>query len=532
MPKVALILSGAVSLGSFEAGAVTELLYVLRELCKSGRKVVLDVITGASAGSMTAALVARAVMNDPEHRRFLHDAWVKEIDIRRLVEDIPDNALLSKRPILEIAQKFLQVRPGEVASPAPFAPETLWMSFTLSNMNGVDYVLNPRDAKMFTSTFFADRRVFELTRDRASDNEYWRMITAAAVASGNFPMAFHPARVFVQEAMYEGRAPGRLPEEFTFVDGGYFNNEPIREAVQLAHEADGQKLDAERVFILVDANLNKSSADPSFGEAAPLLATVKRLFGILRGEAAANDWLRARRLNSQIAWRDTLLDNLIEIVRGNRLTDPEAFLAQLRGAAAEIVEEKRALFPGRYAATYLDESLARTETELGEKLQELSAYQREVVGLMTFVLNSIAGLDKKAALDLHVICTEPEETAGDRAHAFGGFFEQAWREHDFRIGRRRARELLPRILQYDPAVVPPEPGVEYENPRDLSGVTMKDADRGTREALRDSMVRKAKAVIRAHVAGPKWLRWATGPLASWFGGRMIQGKISNFLELD
>ena len=67
MKKVALIIAGAVSLGSYEAGALTELLYALDKLNKksneegNGNAYELDVITGASAGSLTAAMVARII---------------------------------------------------------------------------------------------------------------------------------------------------------------------------------------------------------------------------------------------------------------------------------------------------------------------------------------------------------------------------------------------------------------------------------------------------------------------------------------
>ena len=57
--KISLIMTGAVSLGSFQAGAITELLYALiYDFTKNDREYELDVITGASAGAMTAGLVA------------------------------------------------------------------------------------------------------------------------------------------------------------------------------------------------------------------------------------------------------------------------------------------------------------------------------------------------------------------------------------------------------------------------------------------------------------------------------------------
>ena len=63
MPKrIAITIAGAVSLGSYEAGVTYELLEALRihnqscdEANTPDRKIYVDVITGASAGGMTAA---------------------------------------------------------------------------------------------------------------------------------------------------------------------------------------------------------------------------------------------------------------------------------------------------------------------------------------------------------------------------------------------------------------------------------------------------------------------------------------------
>ena len=72
MPNIALVLSGAVSLGSWEAGVLDELLGQLDRLNRDRETqdhFKIDVITGASAGALTAAMVGRAVMLDPDAQR-------------------------------------------------------------------------------------------------------------------------------------------------------------------------------------------------------------------------------------------------------------------------------------------------------------------------------------------------------------------------------------------------------------------------------------------------------------------------------
>jgi predicted acylesterase/phospholipase RssA len=88
----------AVSLGSFEAGVLTELLWAL-EHPPDGLEFELDVISGASAGAMTAGLVANMVMNDYSNRESLYKAWVEMVRIENLLADAPKNALLSTAPV-------------------------------------------------------------------------------------------------------------------------------------------------------------------------------------------------------------------------------------------------------------------------------------------------------------------------------------------------------------------------------------------------------------------------------------------------
>lgn len=72
-------MTGAVSLGSFEAGALTGLLWALEQHFKDAKKYELDVITGAPAGAMVAGLVANLMMNDSSRRANLYKAWVEMV---------------------------------------------------------------------------------------------------------------------------------------------------------------------------------------------------------------------------------------------------------------------------------------------------------------------------------------------------------------------------------------------------------------------------------------------------------------------
>lgn len=94
----------------------------------------------------------------------------------------------------------------------------------------------------------------------------WAKIAATAIASGAFPVAFEP--VVLMRSCYEfgnlwpkdlpkgtKKDPGEHP--FTYVDGGFLNNEPIREAFRLAAFMDAgcEKESFDRRIIFVDPNV-------------------------------------------------------------------------------------------------------------------------------------------------------------------------------------------------------------------------------------------------------------------------------------
>jgi predicted acylesterase/phospholipase RssA len=540
VPRLALILSGAGSLGTFEAGVLTELLWTLEHTWRQpdpSRRWTLDVVTGASAGAMTAALVARAVMADHRAVRSLHAAWVNDIDIRDLLREPPGTALLSKEPIRAIATRHL-VAPAPDAIRAPYAPERLRLRFTLANMNGVDwrYPLARQGEEAFVATFFADGVRFDVTPANVRDPTLWERMRSGAIASGNFPLVFVPELLTRDERDFRDHSLSAFPGTFTYCDGGLFDNEPVGDAIDLALEQDGGTIALDRAFVLVDANLNRSRHAATFTERETLLANAARLVAMVRGEATVRDWLKSQRVNNECDWRDRILVDLISMVRDTRLDDAPAFSARLYRSATDIVATKRAIFPDRYPASYLDAALERTRETHATRFEGLTPLQQEILVRLIFLLNSVAGLDKKQQLNIGIIYTEPLLTAGDTLGAFGGFFRREWREHDYRLGRRAARARLPGLLELE-ATPPPEPGFEHEYDippewETFKNATMRDADVAPRIALRDMLVKRARKFVEAQTIGPRWLRWVTGPASRAAVAGTVKARLNRVLGLS
>src|SRR5262249_47226379 len=239
--------------GRSEAGVPPEVWYA-RATRKAARQpppdgrpegpFVVDVLTGASAGGMTAAMTGRSILYEADQRARLHSAWVREVTMKALLEEdaAQGSALFSKRVVGEIADRHLggpALGPGSSAS---FAPDELRLCLTATNINGPDYTLLPRSLTAsgpgFLTTRFSDRARFALGKGRFADAP-WPDIRQSAIATGNFPLAFMPQGLLRQRTDYLFENPALqtrpavppakdyFPHALACIDGGMFDNEPL-----------------------------------------------------------------------------------------------------------------------------------------------------------------------------------------------------------------------------------------------------------------------------------------------------------------
>lgn len=493
--RIALVMGGGVSLGSFSSGALVQLCERLAELEAQGkRKLSIDVATGASAGAMTLAVFYRYLYAGASPQSMLaamRDCWVDGvgIDARELSRQLLPNlsrheapALLSDRPLRVLGERHLLGYQGDGTAPSLLA-DRAYLSFSLTNLNGLEHRAPAhwsskeeagtpgaeagRDA--LTSTAFEDRIRFRLHKGAAVcalqgpadpldharpildlGAEAWQEVLDAALASGAFPGAFAPVSMLRYPEEYAPEIwPQALqgqPHAFRYVDGGLLNNEPLKEALELAHRLDqGEDPERyERVFLFVDPVVSQRSAQLRFSHELEVnwrahydpqrddfdyqparpdyMSAVRqdltRVSSVVFGQATFHDWLQLGKVNQRAEW----LNRFSELVSPylSQLALPEALLTQLQGLAAEIDHVQ------------------------GPAGQECYAEpkKRDLQGAMLLLdlLAKISGLARKR--DVNVIAISPwsaqhapVQLAGDFAGAFGGFFKQAWRAHDFEVGR-------------------------------------------------------------------------------------------------
>lgn len=275
--KLALTIAGAVSLGSYEAGVMYEVLDALRqhntwadENAKPEQRIEIDVLTGASAGGMTAAMTSIALLfdgeslNDP-YGNPMYDAWVKEIDITKLLargrnEDVT-HSLLSSDCVIGISKEHLTPVPPPTgaAHPALTSSGKISLGLAISNLNGVDYDRPTMTGGKFTYTRHEDQRLFEIDRNAGYDAAQWETIRATAVACGAFPVAFRAQELnrdlkdYLDPNLDMTLWGSKAALPFCYTDGGVFYNEPLGMAMNLVQALPGGRLEGQSRILVCRA---------------------------------------------------------------------------------------------------------------------------------------------------------------------------------------------------------------------------------------------------------------------------------------
>jgi predicted acylesterase/phospholipase RssA len=299
--RIALIMGGGVSLGTFSGGALAQVIKLLKHVKRGPAKI--DVVSGASAGSMTLGVVIYHLMkgsSDQEIEEALHEAWVKRISIDNLYpKDISRHktpSLFSNEIIEDIASSIINTDQWSGSDePHPLFADGMKVSFSLTNLNGIpvrsegQIIRQPSAgggtatgknsvfADAVQTTFHQDNIRFIVRRSSDSEKSFesvyhvlrpwksdeaqkkWDFFRNGAIASGAFPGAFPPGRILREKHEFGRWWPDDLDHIDTFLfdylDGGILRNEPLKEAIRMAAEQD-EGMDVERVFIFIDPNVS------------------------------------------------------------------------------------------------------------------------------------------------------------------------------------------------------------------------------------------------------------------------------------
>lgn len=472
MTRIALVLGGGASLGSYIGGAVSEILRALEGNRHSGG-VVVDVVTGTSAGALNAALVARCLAVNRHLLPWIERAWVDAADASVLLDPARPRreGWLDVTVLEELARGLVAAPPCSDDEPSPAGGESLRIGFSLANLYGVSYdrryrFLNEPE-RTFGMRVHRDEVSFEIGSRDTGASPVWGEIADASVASASFPFAFPPRRLDRRRSEFPAAHLPGGPEArvaMWYLDGGLFDNAPLGLARDLVERRTDHGAE-DRRYLFVEPSLERvPSAVSGDGPPDTIGGMAAALARAVLGQGAARDWQKANRINDRLEILHSLVDRLPDLAP--ELSDPEALvLGRYIGELAEHVAEARVATndsgeatAGDPAVDYLDAAVRRIEADpayASAMARADSRAARARLAKLVFVLEAAAGLEEKDILPLHLIAPAGEGAlAGDFLGNFGGFFSREWRANDFRAGRRDARkvieETLSDVISYDP----------------------------------------------------------------------------------
>lgn len=555
--RLAITISGAVSLGSYEAGVLYEILAAIAAHntdanTPAAERIIIDVLTGASAGGMCATILAQKLLYDGAslngvNSNALHDPWVTDISLEGLLHqtagDDPTHSLFSSQLVEALSKKYITSRyaagtpPAAAPHPAIDPTQPLRLGLSLSNLDGIDYAKDVRTGGQFVYTRYLDEFLCQCSTDPSSDNPAaWEASRNAAVSCGAFPFAFAVKALQRTMADYIDPVPANFPRlnlRFAYTDGGVFQNEPLGMAKNFVDGIDHHLNSDSRFYLFIapgarGSTIASGDTQPLTAETANFFATAKALAGAIFNQARFHDWIMAEEAN-----RDVRVFN-------QRATQLKQALLERRTTATVILPAANAYLrllqandPARITDAFIASALIRLEKQFLTEYQQLAASAADLEPgtpqawlKSILVLELAADLDTTDEMNIFAVTASDSELAGSSVEAFAGFFDQRIRQHDYDVGRNKAKEFIrgqnaPGAgglgpLRYDPGVpIPVDPAFNKFDPSKLST--------DERTQLRDRLLGGADTLLE-EAGVPGYLRW---PLKVFY----IRPKLNAWLAL-
>jgi Patatin-like phospholipase len=599
--RLAITISGAVSLGSYEAGVLYEICEALRQHNENSEtsanpadRIEIDVLTGASAGGMTAVIAAQNLLysgsslKEPQNNPF-YNPWVADISLDGLLtpdtkpdpafpklsapED-PTKSIFSSNVIEKLAYKYVAGRydKGNPATrvPHPAAAKQIRLGLALSNLNGVAYsyplrVKQPGDDQSFGYARFQDQMTGFFISDGSDGKDsiaVWTAWREAAVSCGAFPFAFRVKQLHRLQNEYP---PYHLDswqvpaQDFAYTDGGILQNEPLGLAKNLVDLIDRpaqgpassyQNADS-RFYLYVAPGAKTSDANRTFtADAAQFLPTAQTIVKAVLHQARFQDWVNAEKVNDQINVFNLRAEQLYDALKSGYVD------------AAVLQHAADALLPGLFQTEPPPVPGVRDETPDDARARLRQQFKKESTELLKIapatekawidsilVLETAAELNLKDEMYIYGITATNQELAGGGMFAFLGFFDLTLRQHDYNLGRQKARAFLAQHRNRAPERVagsaepPPDIGPIRYDPTDTirvipvpqrdpktGDVLISDLDPGVRTRLLETTSQRVDTLLSSVLASLKLPNFLIGPLC-WLLGLAIKGEIKKRLAL-
>ncbi len=491
--RLAITIKGAVSLGAYEAGAIAETLSLIayNNTNNPGHPWYIDALCGASAGSMTSGTVAAALVRGDT--TLMHKTWVTGVSLGVLAanDHMSDNNVLDALALDAIARQYLTC--PVTATPHPAlrpAPSTVKLRFTLARF--APAVISGQTLNQTTLSFheykdWADFKVavaasaadpaklavnfaasgiapsgYHNAAQDLTGADAWSALVQTAIASGSFPFAFAPRDL---RRWLDGAWIDRY-----FQDGGTFDNDPVGQTINIAHDIDwfdpappGVNYDdGDRRFMMIHTEPFVDSAPevmpdaPKILDVNPLELAGRYFPAIL--EESQNSGLRGIvAVNAQVAERSRFLNATAGLVAAGTAPVVPRTVIDALGAFRKID-------PGRidYFRKQFIPDLKETDQPLSNQVNAFPPAQQESFTTLGLAYDLATNLADKTALRPIVIAPD-ELLSGSGIFAFGGFLVQRLRERDYAQGVYDAYQAWQAVATADGHFVV-DPSAPYKPP--------------------------------------------------------------------
>lgn len=244
--RLGINMAGAISAGAYTAGVLDYFIEALDawEAAKKSSQLVprhdvsIDILTGASAGGMCTALGAVSMFDPPNpcpgsgrpwaQPTRLYRAWVQEIRMQDLTSTSDLDAMGPEDRLTSLLNSSALHSIADSTLNAPAAPhrragvsEKLRLLLTLTNLRGIPYSVNRSNLGTFfeRTDYYADQIQFSFdSAEAAADptisgfidvndpqSKTWPLVRTAAIASGAVPLMLAPQVITRTPEDYEHR---------------------------------------------------------------------------------------------------------------------------------------------------------------------------------------------------------------------------------------------------------------------------------------------------------------------------------------
>ncbi len=436
--KVALVFTGAVSLGSFEAGVAYEIVRHILE--KQEPELEVDVIVGTSAGALTGALTALALVFglDPSA---LEEAWlsVRLEDLLRL--NPGDRSILSSSKVEKLIAKYLDPQLAQNTLTFTDARE-IKLAVVVTNLDGMKYHIHRTKSDKFSISAIGYEDAIKFCI-RPGFNE-WERLRCAVRASSAYPGAFEHKKIlradseFLRTAKYNFTA---VPERyFHYSDGGIVNNQPLNKAIEIVNDlpynnsSDGY----ERLFLVVDPAPPTSA--PSRNDYKVFDVISKAVWTIPRNQTLYKDLLFLEKVNRRIRWKNSFISAVTDMWNSCRITDEHR--CALERLSKEVADFKGQTMLGIDYDRYMKYEEERIRTSYRDEINKVN--DSDLFVKYCFLMEHVADLRNKQEVSVEMIRPRDaeKELAGEIFGNFGGFLDSGFMKHDYNVGRTYARRWL------------------------------------------------------------------------------------------